>query len=63
MWTSIEEFCGYVCDNCTANDWYCPTDCKFLEKAKRYPIERINKAYEDCGEDEYRLYKRIKDWR
>ena len=34
-----------MCNNCTANDWYCPDDCVMLEQAKRIPFEKIQKAY------------------
>lgn len=62
-WGTIEEFRKYICDTCESNDWYCTDDCEFLEKAMKYPIERINKAFEDCEEDIVKLCRRIKSWK
>ena len=62
MWNNIDDFCSYICGTCTANDWYCPNECDFLEKARNYPIERINRAFDDCGEDFRKLKKRIISW-
>lgn len=42
---NIDYFCISVCDICTANDWYCPSYCGVLEKARRMSFERIQKAY------------------
>ena len=41
----IDSFCSQVCGCCTANDWYCPTECADLEKARRMDFDRIVKAY------------------
>lgn len=62
-WEKIDEFASFVCSRCITNDWYCPTECDFLTKARQYPIERINKAFEDCEEDDVKLCKRIKRWK
>lgn len=41
---NINEFCHCACGWCN-NDWYCPTDCVELEKARRIPFEKILKSY------------------
>ena len=58
-----DEFAERVCEGCVANDWYCPTECNFLEKARTYPIERINKAFEYCDEDMFKTCKLIQRWK
>ena len=32
---TFEAFKSYLCSCCSANDWYCPTDCETLIKAKK----------------------------
>ncbi len=41
----IDTFCRICCDNCTSNDWYCPSDCEDLEKARKLDFDRIVKCY------------------
>ena len=60
---TMHDFKMYVCNNCTGNDWYCPSDCDFLIKAEKYPLERINKAWRDTEYDLQRLMRRIKSWK
>ena len=62
-WDSIDTFAQEICYRCTANEWYCPTECDFLIKARRYPIDRINKTFNECGEDYRKLTQRIKSWK
>lgn len=39
---NIDEFCSLCCEECTAMpDGYCPSDCDFLEKARKIPFEKI----------------------
>ena len=40
----FNTFRKMLCNNCVANDWYCPSDCKTLVKAKRL-FEYIQDAY------------------
>lgn len=61
IWETMDEFRRYICDTCESNDWYCPADCDFLEKAKKYPIDKINKAFEDCGEDIFKLCRIVRE--
>ena len=42
---TFDEFRRAVCVSCTANDWYCPTDCEFLEKAAKLDFRDIQKSY------------------
>lgn len=41
----FDVFRRAVCDSCTANDWYCPSDCEALVKAKKLDYDRILKCY------------------
>ncbi len=51
-----EEFCRV----CTANDWYCPSDCDVLEKARKLDYDRILKAYTRNGGDLNKVCRYIK---
>lgn len=42
---NIDYFCKNVCNVCTANDWYCPTECDTLQRARMIDFERIVKSY------------------
>lgn len=41
----IDSFRTHCCNQCTTNDWYCPSDCEMLEKARKLDFERILKSY------------------
>ena len=43
---TFEHFQQMVCGSCTGNDWYCPSLCADLEKAKKMKFERIQAAYQ-----------------
>ena len=57
------EFEREICDNCIANDWYCPTPCEFIEKTRKYKYKRLKNAYIDVGGDLQLLTRRIKRWK
>lgn len=40
----IDAFCRAACVHCS-NDWYCPTYCDALEKARRIPFDRLLACY------------------
>lgn len=42
---NIDDFCKSACSVCTANDWYCPTECDTLRKARRMNFDCIIKSY------------------
>lgn len=42
---NIECFLEMACNYCTANDWYCPSYCHELLKAKSMPFNKIQQAY------------------
>ncbi|MCM1059818.1 MAG: hypothetical protein NC452_05950 [Eubacterium sp.] len=56
----IESFCRQSCTLCTSNDWYCPTYCDMLQKARRMDFERIVEAYARNDEDMAKVYRYIK---
>ena len=41
----IDSFCKWVCDCCQNNDWYCPSECDVLQKARKLNFDRIVKCY------------------
>ena len=41
---NFDSFRKEACD-CCSNDWYCPSDCETLKKAKIMDFESIQKAY------------------
>lgn len=58
----FDSFCKEACNNCGA-DWYCPTYCDVLEKAKRMDFNRILKRYA-CNDGEiYKVLRWLKQAR
>lgn len=41
----IENFCSYMCNCWCDNDWYCPSECDVLKKARQLDFDRIIKCY------------------
>lgn len=60
---NIDNFCTSVCNYCTSNDWYCPTECDALEKARRIDFDRIIKCYAKHDGDLCKVMKYIKTTR
>ena len=58
--TNFDSFVSYCCNRCTSNDWYCTSLCEVLEKAKRIPFDRIQKAYARHDGDMMRVIKYIR---
>lgn len=47
----IDSFCTHCCDRCTGNEWYCPSECEVLQKARKLDFARILKCYaRHCGD-------------
>lgn len=42
--TNFESFAKEACE-CCKEEWYCPSHCVFLEKAKKIPFELIMRSY------------------
>lgn len=61
--TTFEEFVQECCDQCTANDWYCPDLCVWLTKAKKYPIERLQEVYKRYDGEGFRIARAIDNWK
>lgn len=55
---NFDSFVHITCVNC-ANDWFCPTLCEALEKAKRLPLEKIQKAYARHDGDMLEVFRYI----
>lgn len=55
----LDTFCMLACNNCGA-DWYCPTYCDVLEKAKRMDFNRILKCYARNGGEMYKVLRWLK---
>ena len=47
----IDSFCKWTCDCCQSNDWYCPSECETLEKARKLDFDRIVKCYAEHDGD------------
>lgn len=56
---SIDYFCKCACNACTANDWYCPTECGTLRKARQMDFDRIVKAYARHDGDLSKVFRYI----
>lgn len=60
---TIERFLSMACGICTSNDWYCPSYCDVLEKAKRMPFQKIQQAYARHEGEMYKVIRYIKNAR
>ena len=60
---TIECFLDVSCNQCTANDWYCPSYCDDLEKARKMPFEKIQQAYARNDGDMRKVFRYIKQYR
>jgi hypothetical protein len=60
---TIDNFCYGMCVHCTANDWFCPSYCDILEKARRMPFEKLLKSYARNDGDPIRLWRYIKRYK
>lgn len=60
---TIESFIDESCNRCTANDWYCPSLCEDLQKAKRMPFYKIQTAYARHDGDMIKVFRYIKQYR
>lgn len=56
----IDTFCRHCCNRCTTNDWYCPSDCNMLEKARKLDFDRILKCYARNDGDLNKVFRYIK---
>ena len=57
---NFEVLAGFMCKDCTANDWYCNGYCEMLTKAQKIPFERLQKMYAKYDGDLYELSKYIR---
>lgn len=55
----IDTFCHMACTACN-HDWYCPTHCDMLEKAKKLDFEKIVKSYARNEGDWSKVFRYIK---
>ena len=59
---NADTMCRILCGYCTANDWYCPSDCDFIAWVRRNydkAIERMAKLDGDYVE----FSKRYRHWK
>lgn len=54
-------FAKICCDNCTANDWYCPSYCPELKKASSIPFDIIQEKYARYDGDLSKVVRFIKN--
>ena len=57
----FESFRIDCCNHCTGNDWYCPSDCEMLEKARKLDFDRILKCYARHDGDLRKVSRYIKE--
>lgn len=55
----IDSFLHWGCINCKS-EWYCPTYCELLEKAKKIPFDRILSCYARHDGDAVKVFRYIK---
>ena len=60
---SIDSLCHIVCNICSSNDWYCPTECDLLIKARKIDFDRIIKCYAQHNGDLVKVCRYIKNTR
>lgn len=56
----FDAFRKEVCNICTANDWYCPSECGTLKKARQLDFNRILKCYARNGGDMQKVINYIR---
>ena len=57
-----EQFCRTLCNNCTSNDWYCPTLCSELEWVMRNFEKAVERMAKLDG-DEVKFSQGLKRWK
>lgn len=58
----IDTFLAQAC-LCCSNEWYCPTYCNVLEKAKRMDFNRILRCYARNDGEMYKVLRWIRQAR
>lgn len=59
---NIDMFCRAACESCKS-EWYCPNYCEWLEKARKMPFEKIQKAYVRNQGDMRDVYRYVKNYK
>lgn len=60
--SDVDTLCKNLCAYCTANDWYCPDDCRAIEWIRKHPdkaFERLAKYDGDC----VKLLQNARNWK
>lgn len=60
---TFEDFAKYICNRCTANEWYCPSYCDTLEKASKIDYEILKKKFVQYDGDVQKLCRFIKKYK
>lgn len=55
----INNFCHLACVHCN-NDWFCPSHCAMLEKAKKLDFDLLVKSYARNEGDWSKVFRYIK---
>ena len=55
----FDHFRSWACRYCTANDWYCPSDCEMLVKAGYMDFNRILMSYARNDGDPAKVFRFI----
>lgn len=59
---TADMLCKFICTECTANDWYCPTGCSTCEWIRRN-YDRAIKRLAKLDGDLVEFCKRVKTWK
>lgn len=57
---TFEDFRKYACNSCD-NEWYCPTLCDVLEKAKKLDYSLVIKCFARHDGDMRKVFRYIKN--
>ena len=58
----LDSFCYQACHSCN-NDWYCPSYCDILKKARQMDFNRILKRYARNDGEMYKVLRWLKQAR
>lgn len=60
---TIDNFCAYVCSGACKEEWFCPTECELLQKARKMPLKKINTKWIEHDGDIRKVARYIKNYR
>lgn len=58
---TMDSLCEMFCNYCTTNDWYCPSECNELLKARELGFDRLVNCYARHDGDLVKVMRYIKE--